>query len=448
MYSKVEPSSPKIQRQAYAAHEQLGRAAPAALGGLRSEVRESWSRSLRTLGSPGAAAAPLALDEGELQDYRRLHPLAAVMPVIRRLLVLPIQGTGLLVAVGDERGRLLWVDGDRAQRRRAESMAFLPGADWSEAAVGTSAPGTALALGRGVQICGAEHFSPAVHPWSCTAVPVRDPDSGAVLGVVDITGREEAVAPHALPLVQAAVAAAEAQLRIERLQRTVPHPARPGAATGSMTGGTERTRPDHCGTLLEVTGRDQGLLTLAGRQLELSVRHSEILVLLALHPQGLSAGELAELLYPDAGTAGPAAAARTTLRAEMVRLRRLLAGTDPDTVPQSRPYRLPRPLATDAALVLAQLRRGARRQALGRYRGEVLPRSAAPGIISYRTEVGLTLREAVLGDGSPETILRYLELPQARHDAEAWRWALRLLPARSPRRAAVVAHLQELEADS
>ena len=40
--------------------------------------------------------------------------------------------------------------------RRAEHMDFVEGADWSEAAVGTSAPGTALASGRGVQIAGAE----------------------------------------------------------------------------------------------------------------------------------------------------------------------------------------------------------------------------------------------------------------------------------------------------
>ncbi|NKX49125.1 GAF domain-containing protein [Arthrobacter deserti] len=447
MHPRTEPSPLQIQRRAHAAHEQLDRFRPpgaAALGGLRTVVRDSWRRSLRTLGSPEAAAAPLALSEGELEDYRRHHLLASVMPVLRRLLVLPVQGTGLLVAVGDEQGRLLWVDGDRVQRRRAESMAFLPGADWSEAAVGTSAPGTALELGRSVQICGAEHFSPAVHPWSCTAVPVRDPGSGAVIGVVDITGREEAVAPQTLPLVQAAVAAAEAQLRIARLQTP--------AARGAQGPRNAPARPPAPppGRLLEITGRDQGLLTAAGRSLELSLRHTEILTLLALHPQGLRAEELADLLYPDAEGAGAQdfAARPATLRAEMVRLRRILAAAGPALVPQSRPYRLPQELATDAGQVLMQLRRGARRQALERYRGELLPRSLAPGIAGYRSKVSLTLREAVLADGSAETLLRYLELPEARYDAEAWRCTLRLLPSRSPRRAAVVARLQGLEADS
>ena len=96
-------------------------------------------------------------------------------------------------------------------------MLFVEGAVWSEASVGTSAPGTALALGRSIQVSGPEHFNRAVHPWSCTAVPFRDPDTGAVIGVLDITGTEMAVAPHTLSLVEAAVAAAQAQLRVERL---------------------------------------------------------------------------------------------------------------------------------------------------------------------------------------------------------------------------------------
>jgi len=323
-------------------------------------------------------------------------------------------------------------------------MAFLPGADWSESAVGTSAPGTALAVGRGIQIIGTEHFSPAVHPWSCTAVPVHDPDTGAVVGVVDITGTEAAVAPHSLPLVQAAVAAAEAQLRIERLQRGAPRSAHRPRNPVSRPAAARPAGP--AGGLLEITGRDQGRLSLAGRQLEFSARHTEILALLALHPRGLRAGELAGLLYPEAGRQDTEAGT-ITLRAEMVRLRRLLGQACPDLVPQSRPYRLPQELATDAGQVLAQLRRGARRQALGPNRGELLPRSAAPGIVRYRSEVAMTLREAVLADGSPDTLLRYLELPEAGHDAEAWRCALRLLPARSPRRAAVVARLQELETE-
>ena len=96
----------------------------------------------------------------------------------------------------------------------AEAMAFVPGADWSERAAGTSAPGTALALGRSVQIVGAEHFNTTVRPWSCSAVPVRDRTTGTIIGVVDLTGGADAVGPAALPLLEATVAAVEAELQL------------------------------------------------------------------------------------------------------------------------------------------------------------------------------------------------------------------------------------------
>ncbi|MBT2567264.1 transcriptional regulator [Arthrobacter sp. ISL-85] len=440
------------QSAALAGHERMGSGAvngTPEIPGLRRLIRESWQRSASFKANPDNAAAPLAFDWDQLEDYRRQHPLAAIMPVINKLLVQPSHDSGLLVAVGDEVGRLLWVDGDPTLQRRAEGMMFVPGADWSEASVGTSAPGTALALGRGIQIAGAEHYQRAVHPWSCTAVPFHDPDSGAVLGVVDITGTATAVAPHTLSLVEATVAAAQAQLRVERLQLAAElarKPVRrrsPAAAAGQGRGAREGSRAKE-GSLyrnsLQLLGRDQALLSLGGRTVSLSARHSEILALLSAHPEGLSAEELSSLLYPGEGST-------ITLRAEMVRLRKVIQQLSPDAVPGSRPYRLPLDLVPDTGQVLSCLQRGAHRIALEIYRGEMLPRSEAPGIVELRTRVSSLLREAVLTDGSAESLLKYATLPEARDDVGIRRAALRLLPPRSPKRAAVVADLERLEAE-
>ncbi|MGX5714740.1 GAF domain-containing protein [Arthrobacter sp. MAHUQ-56] len=434
-----------LQRAALAGHEHLDAASGGTpeLPGLRKLIRESWQRSASLRANPDNPAAPLALDWEELEDYRRQHPLAAIMPVINKLLVQPSHDSGLLVAVGDEVGRLLWVDGDPALQRRAEGMMFVPGADWSEASVGTSAPGTALALGRGIQISGAEHYQRTVHPWSCTAVPFHDPDSGAVLGVVDITGTATAVAPHTLSLVEATVAAAQAQLRVERLQLAADlarKPVRrrsPAAAARHGKGATEGSLYRNS---LQLLGRDQALLSLAGRTVALSARHSEILALLSTHKDGLSAEELGALLYPGEGST-------ITLRAEMVRLRKVLQQLNPEAVPGSRPYRLPLDVVPDTGQVLSCLQRGAHRIALEIYRGAVLPRSEAPGIVELRTRVSSLLREAVLTDGSAESLLKYAELPEARDDVGVRRAALRLLPPRSPRRAALVADLERLETE-
>ncbi|MET3720976.1 MULTISPECIES: GAF domain-containing protein [unclassified Arthrobacter] len=440
------------QRHALAAHEQLdARAFPDTpeIPGLRRLIRESWQRSARLKANPDNPEAPLALDTDELEEYRRQHPLASIMPVIHKLLVQPSHDSGLLVAVGDEVGRLLWVEGDPALQRRAEGMMFVPGADWSEATVGTSAPGTALALGRGIQISGAEHYQRSVHAWSCTAVPFYDPDSGALLGVVDITGKATAVAPHTLSLVEATVAAAQAQLRVERLQFAATLASRPARRrTTSTVPGSSRAGGAGSGgkaislyrNSLQILGRDQAVLSIEGKTVVLSARHSEILALLSTHPDGLTAEELSDQLYPGGGST-------MTLRPEMVRLRKILQQLNPAAVPTSRPYKLSMDLVPDSGQVLNCLQRGAHRIALEIYRGAVLPRSESPGIIRLRARVSSLMREAVLTDGSAETLLKYAALPEAKDDVDVRTAALKLLPPRSPKRAAVVADLERLEAE-
>lgn len=425
-----------LQKCALAGHEHLEawRAGTAdEIAGIRRLVHESWQRSANLKANPDVPEAPLAMDRDELEEYRRQHPLATIMPVIKKLLVQPSHDSGLLVAVGDDVGRLLWVDGDPVMQRRAEGMMFVAGADWSEASVGTSAPGTALALDRSIQISGAEHFKRSVHPWSCTAVPFHDPDSGAVLGVVDITGTETAVAPHTLSLVEATVAAAQAQLRIERLQLAAAVRDKPRRRSAAATGGQALYRNS-----LQLLGRDQALLSIDGRTVSLSARHSEILAILGNHPDGLSADDLCAELYPSEGSS-------VTLRAEMVRLRKVIQELSPDAVPESRPYRLPVELLPDSGQVLSCLQRGAHRIALEIYKGALLPRSEAPGVVQLRERVSHLLREALLSDGSVDSLLKYAELPEAKYDVDLRLAVLKLLPPRSPKRAAVVADLERID---
>jgi GAF domain-containing protein len=345
--------------------------------------------------------------------------------VIRRLLVDGADDAVLVVAIGDEHGRLLWVEGDAGLRRRAEDMLFIAGADWSEASVGTSAPGTALELDRAVQIRGAEHYNRIVHPWSCTAAPVHDPASGALLGVIDITGTDHAVALHTLSLVQATVAAVEAELRIASLETTV-------RATLRRSRMAAVPRPSR--TTLSVLGERRPRLGTV----DLSPRHAEIMALLAWHPRGLGAERLAALVYES--DASP-----VTLRAEIVRLRRVLQAAGEPPL-ESRPYRLGREVDLDAASVARLLGQGALKRAAERYAGPVLPASTAPGIVELRDELASRLRESMLSDASPEVLAAYAERDECRYDAEVWRALLEVLPPRSPRRASVVAHLERIEA--
>lgn len=429
----ISPASLDLQRRALAAHETLGsRTFDHAARQLREVVRESWQRSLAYRTAARSNAHTVLGDEA-LQELRTASPLRLVLPVFERLLLEPARDAGLILAIGDPAGRLLWVAGDRRALRDAESMAFVPGADWSERTVGTSAPGTALATGGGVQVSGAEHFDPIAHRWSCTAVPVHSPRTGEVLGVVDITGGADAVAAHSLALLNAAVAAAESELRWLQ-ERVEPERKNASAASGAVPGPPEATS-------LRLTSAGGAVLVRGARSLELSTRHAELLALLSWNPRGLSGEELAGLLHLD-----PDAADIGTLRAELVRLRRVLADFDESLVPLSRPYRLPNLPRCDAREVLLAIRRGDLDSALDCYAGPVLPRSQAPGVEEIRTEVFAALRQAMLQDGSGAQLVRFLELPEAHGDEEVLGTALQVLPARSPHRALVVAALERTEA--
>ncbi|MEC5168032.1 GAF domain-containing protein [Glaciihabitans sp. GrIS 2.15] len=430
-WTVARPTDSSERQRLASAHDSVIATRTAVIG-VRRLVQESWQRSLQLELDPDHLGTAIDFDEGDLHDYRNAHPMALALPTIHSLLIRHTFDAGLIVAIGDEAGRLLWIDGDRALRRKAEGMLFVEGADWSERAVGTSAPGTALAVDHGIQIQGAEHFNRIVHPWSCTAVPVHDPASGRILGVIDITGGADAVAPATLPLLEAAVAAVESEMRIRRLDELT---SRPHRSTTVLSAPRAIAPP-----VLSVLGSDIGRIIVGGRTTELSMRHSEILTLLAWHPGGLSVDRLAGLVYEREGSI-------VTLRAEMVRLRKVLERIDDSLVPLSRPYRLPARLDLDAHRVLAFLDRGAHRVALGAYSGALLPTSSAPGIAELRRELSQRLRDALLTDASAETLLAYARTDEAAYDADLWRTCLRMLPPKSPKRAAVVARLERIEAE-
>jgi hypothetical protein len=416
---------PSHTRRLRAAHERLVTGSGSAEAAVRPVVWDSWRRSLGSGVDPDGGAPPVDLLDDELRAYREAHPLAPVLPVIRRLLVQDAEADEMIVAVSDAGGRLLWVEGDASLRTRAAGMHFVEGSRWAEEVAGTNAPGTALALDHAVQIYGSEHYRRPVQPWSCSAAPVHDPVTGVLLGAIDVTGGDHVASPHVLTLVRATVAAVESELRWLGREQAQRGPGRRLAAP---------VRP--ASPRLEVLGRERARLTLPSGPVELSLRHSELLLLLAeaaVAGEGRSAATLAAECHR-----GDAAA--VTVRAELSRLRRLV-GAD---LVGSRPYRLLARIDSDLDQVRRLLARGEVGPALDRYPGAVLPASRAPGVAAARERVRAVLRQAVLRSRRPELLLRYAELPEARDDVAVWQASLEWLPASSPRRAAAAAHLLRL----
>ena len=98
---------------------------------MRPVGLDSWRRCLGSGVDPDGSTPPVELMDDDLLAYRAAHPLAAVLPVIRRLLVQDAEADKMIVAVSDAGGRLLWVEGDASLRTRAAGMHFVEGSRWA-----------------------------------------------------------------------------------------------------------------------------------------------------------------------------------------------------------------------------------------------------------------------------------------------------------------------------
>lgn len=384
-----------------------------AIGSLvRGVVADSWQRCAGASVEPESVAR-VDMTDAQLASYRAAHPLARVMPLFRELLGTIADDGAHLLSVCDESGRMLWVEGHAQVQRHAERMNFVPGARWSERYVGTNAPGTALAVDHAVQIFTAEHYCRPVQAWTCAAAPVHDPRTHRLIGAVDITGGNHLAAPQSLALVQATARAAEAHLA-ELF--------------------TEEDRSGTGGPVLNALGCDEALLDAGGGTPQrLGRRHSEIMVLLAAHPEGLTGERLALELY------GERSVTPVTLRAELSRLRGLL-GPRLD----SRPYRLRQRPGTDIDAVGDALSAGNIHAALAAYRGPLLPLSEAPGIVRLRRLLEDRMRRALLASRDPALLEEWVRTPWGEDDLEMWE-ALQGSPhPGGTRRAALASRVREL----
>lgn len=376
---------------------------------MRAHVAESWYRSAAAGVRADMVETPITLSEAELPDYRKAHLLAQVFPLLDDVLGQAARECDAVMAVSDAAGQLLWVCGHPRVLRRAESIGFVEGSNWDERMAGTNAPGTALALGRPVTVVGSEHFRRSVKHWSCAATPIHDPRSSTLLGVLDVTGGQQIVVPQTTAMIRAAARMAEAELARSMQARPQEH-----ARSSSRLSLT-----------LQSLGRSETLLRVsdggAPKTLRLSPRHSEIVLLLAAAPRGLSGDELAVLLYEENVTA-------STLRAELNRLRHVLG----DELLASRPYRLLADVSADWLAVESHLASGDVAEAMRMYPGPLLPRSEAPGVVRLRDQLEGEIREAVLRSRDADLMSRWTRSGWGADDYDMWRAQEAMVSPRSP----------------
>ncbi|MCA2229543.1 helix-turn-helix domain-containing protein [Nonomuraea aurantiaca] len=357
----------------------------------------------------------------------------------------------------------------------------------------TDANGRAIrqeaATRREVHVYSEEALMRVLHVQSRSAAPIIDPDTDRVLGCVDISGVDitgTARSPHpaTVALVCATAKLAETQLalrmheRDERLRRRYEalggHPGILLSPTGRVLSGDplgtlgerlplpapgERMilrdgrfvllEPFSDGYLLRAApptsvpapaptrlrlhgflGEGSPTALVGEHRLPLSLRHAEILALLALHPSGLNAEQLSFHLYGDDGNP-------VTIRVEIHRLRAELGNTI-----GARPYRLTSPIEADF-LELRGLLASSDPASLARvYAGPLLPRSESPEIRRERDEFEVQVRTCLLLRGSPDDLWAYAQTSGGREDFEILQRLATTLPATDHRAAAARARLR------
>ena len=185
----------------------------------------------------------------------------------------------------------------------------------------------------------------------------------------------------------------------------------------------------HVPLRLKVLGQEE--VWLDDKRLELSERSLEILVLLALHPEGLRPEVLHSYLYSDEDIT------LVALRSAVSRLRALIPiSTYPDL------YRIKVPFAFDARDCQEAIAIGDMKTALELYRGPLLPRSDAPAIRETRLFLEERLRQSAIHSGDAETLLPLAET--LRDDLELWQAAHAALAASDARLPLVRAQLHRV----
>jgi len=154
-----------------------------------SALVASWQRSLQSGVSPTAGSAPFAVrgDAVAALRWRHRELLAAADQLFTVTADLFTDSHSILLLTNQD-GVILKAAGDLRTLTAGENIHLMTGGDWREGTVGTNGIGTALATGQPTYIHGSEHFCEGIKSWSCAAAPVFEPGTGAIIGVLDISG--------------------------------------------------------------------------------------------------------------------------------------------------------------------------------------------------------------------------------------------------------------------
>jgi transcriptional regulator of acetoin/glycerol metabolism len=180
---------------------------------VRPEIARSWLRSresgVRPEGDP-------ATKHVEFDPHARLLRLA--QPVLDRLTD-DIRDARASVILTDPHGLVLdRRAGSPSLLRGLDRVLLAPGYLYAEDAVGTNGIGTAAEDRGPTLVVGSEHFAEWLRWLSCAGVPIRNPITGRMEGILDLTCRLEDTSALMVPFVREGARQIERRLLEEASQ--------------------------------------------------------------------------------------------------------------------------------------------------------------------------------------------------------------------------------------
>ncbi len=182
---------------------------------IRQDILDSWQRCkgvVDPLGQPQASR--LSKDEINQIINDKQELIDAAYRIMQNLFRF-VAGSGFVVCLMDEGGRLLRVLGD-PELFSVRNSYFHLGSEWLEEKMGTNAVSLALRQDNPLQIYSYEHYCSYFHKFTCSAAPIHDPSTNETIGILNMSGNYKLVHDHTLGMVVAAVNAIENQIALRR----------------------------------------------------------------------------------------------------------------------------------------------------------------------------------------------------------------------------------------
>ncbi|MDY0189946.1 MAG: sigma-54-dependent Fis family transcriptional regulator [Desulfuromonas sp.] len=185
----------------------------------KEEIKLSWQRCRDMAVDPYDGVSHQLLSPAQITTLLdRQQTYVTVVRHFMQQLYEFVKGSGFIVFLANRDGYILETMGDPDTFVAAAKVNLIQGACWSEAAGGTNGIGTALSIGRPVQVSGCEHYCQKLHPWTCSAAPLYS-EIGEIRGVLQMSGPSAEAHSHTLGMVVASAEAIRKQLGVRQRNR-------------------------------------------------------------------------------------------------------------------------------------------------------------------------------------------------------------------------------------